>query len=317
MEKTNLLTLVVTLTVGIILAGSLLMPVLADATTTEKTLTNTGYYRMSETDQETVITWTPSTDPFTFVINGEPYTTTGLDSVSGGFGASYSIAFADDCILRFFYESPSSQNLQYWASGYRGGVSTATLSGGYTATFTLNSSGVSFTTDKPDATISSYTHSGKYFVIDPEGDFIMKNRNTAAYLHSTDSIYYGGGISGLAEGVISSLYLEGNIEEFDVTPMSTSCTVSNEAIIATAVNEYVDLYSLEKLTFTTTYTPLNGDPTDTDQTYSYFAVPYQVTAELSQHLDAGEIALMNALPVLVIIGLVLAGVGAIFVRNRD
>ena len=60
--RTNVLTLIITLVVGIILTGALLGPVISDATETETTFTNEGgFFPMSEilaTDSEShVLTW--------------------------------------------------------------------------------------------------------------------------------------------------------------------------------------------------------------------------------------------------------------------
>ena len=144
----------------------------------------------------------------------------------------------------------------------------------------------------------------------------MKDRNKPAYLHGSDSVYYGAGLSSLSGSVLSSLYLEGNIDEFEVTPMSSLCTVSNEEIVSNSVSGYLDLYSLDKLKFTTTYSPIDGDPTDVNQTYSYFAVPYEVTAEKSQHLDSGTIAIINAIPIIIIVAMITMAVGFFLVKRE-
>ena len=308
--KTNLLTLVVTLTVGIILAGSLLMPVLTDATTTEKTFVNDGYYRLSETDGETVIIWDTANTPYTITVNGVDFdlSTMGLTA-----NMSYTIAFADDFLLRYFPLGASS-NMQIWGSSYSGlGVGQSV---GVVATFTITSSGITLEKSDGSATQTA-SHAGKYFAINKDGDYIMKKSDKTAYVLEDSSIFYAGGISTVgAGGNITSIYFEGSTEEIDYTVMRSGVSVSNSNVIYTDVSDYIGLVNLEKVTFTTTY-ETGGETYTNDQTYTYFLVPYEVTAELSQHLTPAEIALLNALPFLVIIGLVLAGVGAIFLRNRD
>ena len=56
MESKNLLTLAITLTVGIILAGAMLMPIINEMTVTTDTFTNEGYFYMDEIDADSTRT---------------------------------------------------------------------------------------------------------------------------------------------------------------------------------------------------------------------------------------------------------------------
>ena len=53
METKGIITVAVTVTVAVIVLAGILMPVLTDATKTEETFTNKGYYRMSHYDSTT------------------------------------------------------------------------------------------------------------------------------------------------------------------------------------------------------------------------------------------------------------------------
>ena len=52
-------------------------------------------------------------------------------------------------------------------------------------------------------------------------------------------------------------------------------------------------------------------------TYSYFIVPASVTSELTNHLSNGEIAILNALPILIIVALVVMAAGALYLKRDD
>lgn len=308
MEERNMDMKIVGITVAIlvsitVLAG-VLMPVLDDATTTEVTLTNTGYARMSETEEETVITWTPSVDRTIINVNGEDFSLSGFPKT---FNTSYSIAFADDFILRVYMDGAGPQNIQIWQSGYRNGASSSST---YTSTFTISSSTLSFNSGAPDAVTSTYTHTGGYFCVDPDGDYIMKPKDSTAYLLGDSSVIYAGGISGYADNALGGLYFEGTVGDYTFTPMLTGVTIDNIQTDYTEVSEYVGVISLSKITFDTTY-----NSNVVHQTYSYFLVPYEITAELSQHLTGNQIELLDVIPVLVIVAILL-GVIALVIRSR-
>ena len=307
MEKTNLLTLVVTLTVGIILAGSLLMPILDDTTTTQKTLTNSGYFRMSDVSDATedyVITW-DYTEPTKLGINDETFT---FDDASLPALSSRSIVFSDSFLARLYNNGGGTYSLQIWITSYDTGVSTTALT---SATITISSESMIWVTSSD--TTKTYSYTGYIYAIDPNGDMIMKSATDSAYVLS-DSPIVGAGVSFVGGSANYVFHVDGTYDNMDVTCGSNTITIDDIETHYTQDSTYVDVYKFNSITFQTTY---SGDGSIKDQTYNYVAVPYQVTAELSQHLNAGEIALLNALPILVIIGLVMAGVGAIFIRNRD
>ena len=310
MEKTNLLTLVVTLTVGIILAGSLLMPVLSDATQTEKTFTNDGYYRLTqiESDSNTVIEW-DYTNPNVLTVNGAEVT---INSDSAEYVYPYAIVTTDGWALRLAV-SYSSIGLDLYTSQYNNVVWYVTTTEAVNATITLSNGTASFAKGENPAVSTSFT---KAFIPDNEGDYVLKFSDKDVYLNG-DSLIYSTGRSTLTLGESENLliHMDGNIDDgVTATVLNPSdYVVSNIVIHKTVDSSYIDLYKFSNVTF---------DITDTDSntataTYGQVIVPYKVTAELSQHFDPAEIALLNALPILIIVGLVMVGVGAIAVRNRD
>lgn len=294
----------ITAVVVVIVLAGVLMPVLDDATAKEDTFTNEGYTRMSETSDTIVITWTPSVDRNTIKINDVDYD---LLSFPKTWNTSYSIAFSDDFILRVYMDGAGADNIQIWQSGYRNGASKSST---YTATFTISDSAVTFNSGAPDATTSSYTHSGSSFVMDTDGDYIMKDKAKSAYILKDSSIVYAGGISAISSSVSSGMYFEGTLNNLEFYPMQT-LTVSNVQCDYTEDSDYIDLVSLNKITFDTTY----SDAT-VSQTYSYFLVPYEVSAERAVHFTDNENAIFAAIPIMVIVALLIAVVALVF-RGRD
>lgn len=289
--------LVIGLVVGVLLIGSLLVPTITDATATEETFTNTGYYRMASTTDEMVIRWTPSEDPFTINVNNVDIS---IESLKQYAYSSYSMAFSDDFIVRYYYETPTTQSIQLWNDNFRAGINTSST---YTAIITINSEGVSYTTTNPEQSTISLSHSGDYFIINPDGDYIMKYRDESAYLLKDTTIFYAGGLSPVAPSTYTSIYIEGTVDDYTVTPLITGATVSNLGASYSSIDGYVDLVAVDKLTFDTEY-----NAAERNQTYNYFLVPYQVTAELSDHLNAGEIAMIAVIPVLMIASLLIFAV---------
>ena len=317
MESKNLLTLAITLTVGIILAGSLLMPVISDATTTERTFTNNGYFRMSETlstDENTVITW-DSANAFVFNLNGNDIELP--PGATSGTVYPYTILASDAWALRAavlndtvnvdltLYGSGSDSTLLWFVNSWSNDTATITLSAG-TASFKAN--------DSTPVTVS-YTHA---FIPDENGNYILKKGTETAYLHGESLIYATGRTTATfgEDSVDLNINIEGNITDGEtVTVLApTGYTSDNIEVVNSQVTGYKDLYTFDKVTFEITET---DSSTTVDVVYSQVIVPYQITAELSQHLDPAEIAIMNALPVLIIVALVVMATGALYLKRDD
>ena len=310
MEKTNLLTLVVTLTVGIILAGSLLMPVLADATTTKRTFTNDGAFYVEVDPSDTyTIKYDKATESGIVYIND--------DVLDVDFSTGYTIFAIDNAILRL---QSNDYTLQYKGDGnYITGLIKVDLTisnGAVTGKYQIGANpGV-------DVTWPTTTYTTAFVASPTPQEYVMTEYNSDTKINNDDNIIAFGQtyLSTSEDPKWALINITGNIKDgvtVDVLDSTTGdaltgATVADLSVNATKADGYKTLYDLTSITFNVTY-----DGATTAVTYSAYVVPATVTAELSQHLDAGEIALLNALPVIVIIGLVLAGVGAIFMRNRD
>ena len=306
MEGSKLLTMIVTVTVGIIFVGALLGPVIDDVSATEKTFTNDGYYYMqkitADDPDEIVFTYEyigPTSADVVFTYNGETMDIT-------GFPSQFTIATdLESFTVRMGaneYIGLQSAGQDFAMGGHNTANSTLTISQGTVTFVTVSSSDVT--------TTKTVTYTELWVYTDTPTDYVMKKMDKAAYI-TNESEYFGAGITAMTTWN-TAISIDGDYEDFDATiifPPNLTTTVTNKAIVETEVSGYEDLYSLDKLTFT-----INDGTTTVDATYSYFIVPAKVTAELSQHLDSGEIALLAVLPLLAITTLLLLAV-RFFVRR--
>ena len=295
MDVKNFVGLLVFGVIGVIVLSAF-VPIISETTSATKTFVNDGYYRLSETDGETVIVWDTGNTPNTITVNDVDYDLSAMGLTAN---MSYTIAFADDFLLRYF-PLGSASNMQVWGSSYSGvGVGQST---GVVATFTITSSGITLEKSDGSATQTA-SHTGKYFAINKAGDYIMKKSDKTAFVLEDSSIFYAGGISTVgAGGNITSIYFEGSTEEIDYTVMRSGVTVSNSNVVYTDVSDYIGLVNLDRVTFTTTY-ETGGETYTNNQTYSYFLVPYEVTAEKSVHPDDALSSVIDLLPLIAGIGL--------------
>ena len=315
MEKMNALTLIITLVVGVILAGALLGPVISDATKTTETFTNEGYFYMQKISAEdtTVHTLTYETDGtdagIVFALDGVEIDTSTWPA------NNQSVTLATD---------GASWVMRAAVNEYVGlqGIGSTLNFGGHdvrTATVTFDSGVVTVArtvynpdtgqTDAGRTITGSYTDLWIYSATPTE--HVMKKADATAYLLD-DSEYLAMGVTKVSEWN-TVIKVTGGASDFDATivyPPNVTTTVTNEHIDSSEVNGYNSLNALDKLTFTI------SDGTNTvNATYSYFIVPAEVTSELTNHLTPGQISLMGAIPVMVIVALLMVAVRLISTKD--
>lgn len=305
MESKNLLTLAITLTVGIILAGSLLMPVISDATETEKTFVNEGVfnYGLFTPDDEYTIEFTQATG--TLIVNDEEVTP--IPGVSVTEGKNYSVVASDNFLLRFG-SGAGAFFLQIIGTDADDNSIAIVLNTG-TCTGTINDGNFEVTYG---TTTKTFEFTEIYGIVKDPSVAIMKAAANEVYIKGDSEIYASG---------VTNVSAWNNLFHFEGTykdgitissPNLPDATYDNIEWNIEAVPGYVDLYKLTSIEFDITY-----DETTVHATYSYFGVPSSVTAELSQHLDSGSIAILKALPVLIIVALVVMAAGALYLKRDD
>lgn len=307
MESKNLVSMVLAVTVSLICIASVMMPVLSDATTTEKTFTNDGYFRMSEyDDSDYKVVW-DHTAPSQVTINDtEVVSFEGMDSYQ-----AVTYVATDEFAIRFLND-PSNPRVQIYGTS-TWGFTSASVSSATDITMTVSEGSTTIsTTADPVVSITSTTPSVMY-VVDAAGDFVMKDKNSSAYVLNDSNIV----LCGITQGtnLEAGVYAAGDVIDgltyqlFRPSSQSETAVFSDEVITSSAVSGYIGLQQLDKINFALTLSNQSLSPE-----YTYFIVPYQVTAELSDHLNAGEISLIMVIPLIVIVSLLAIVVRAI---NRD
>ncbi len=304
MEKMNALTLIITLVVGVILTGALLGPVISDATKTEETFKNEGYYTMTYSEADALTFSWDCTAPNVATINGNE-----VPLITPPQYTPVNVVCGDDWFLRW-----TGDTMQFYsvAGGNNPALSASVAS---ETSLTLVASSGSATIQNTAATPVSQTVDYTFmYVVDPNGSLVMKDSAKSVYLLGDSEIYAIGRTS--TTGLLLKIKITGNINDgFNAEVLGTpSSTVTLGDVEATMqkMDEYVNLYSLQDLKI-----PVGYDDSEYTATYSYFIAPASVTAELSNHLTPGQISLMGAIPVMVIVALLMAAVGAIALRRAD
>ena len=293
MDVKTIPAVIVGVMVALAIVGAVL-PAFADTTQAYDTFTNDGYYRMAElTDGSHTITWNYD-KPTTFIIDDIEVM---LNPDLFPDGASKSVILSDSFLIRLFGHS-TYYTVELWDKGYVDSVSSANND---TLTITVNSGSIDWVKNTETAVNRSF--SDYIIVVNNAGNQIMKGATDSAYM-LPDSKLYAGGISTFKTKVFGGIYINGTVESVTISAPLTGVTVNDDIVINTTdVNNYVDLVKLDKITFSTIY-----DGETVNQTYSYFVVPYEVTAERAVHTTGALTILLNVIPLMVVAGLLLGGV---------
>lgn len=303
--------MIVSVMVAVIIALSVLVPVIQDSSASEDTFTNTGYIRMHEIDDtdEVTIIW-DSTKPNSFNVDGVDVPISLPDN------NRISVAFGDDWIIRSRQIGGNMDYLVRYGSG-GGGID-------LTDNFTLAFANGTLTITKSDNTTVTNTYT-KAYIPSIDGEYIIKYANQSAYILK-DTVIIGQGITTINNpvslGTAYGLNVIADVENgstFTAWRMPTAYTYEfkDTTMNYTPVNGYKDLYSFNSCTTVMTVTSTT-DPTstgDNNVSYSYVLVPYEVTAERTTHVSSIEASLLGIIPLLVVIGIVIGAVW--FIRQKN
>lgn len=293
--------LMVGLTVGVLMVSGFLWPVVSDATSTETKFVNEGYLRYtsieSDSAEEITVFW-DHTDPKNIVVGENTLNLSTMNNWT-------SIVFGDDWAIRYVTSADAvGTTIQYIGptnSAYMGASDTDTVD----LTITLSAGTMSISNGTTTQT-AAYTTA---YYPDPNGTMTMKRSNESVYMLKDSSIIEANGTTNVA-GVGVGVHFKGTIEDgydFTLYRNTNSTEVSNVVSNYEAVSGYENLVSLASITFDMTPAGENA----TQATYSYFLVPYEVTAEKSWHLDTMQIAMIGVIGTLGAIVLIAAAAGSI------
>lgn len=301
METKNMVGTIVTLAVVVVCVAAIMMPVLNDATTTEKTFTNEGVYYYG-------IFGTTDTYTFEFDASDGSITVndTEIDTLSGvTSGTTYSLLATDDTILRYGY---NSSNQEYYLQTV--GATNASTADTIVATISEGALSVTYTTDGTD-TVKTISFTELYAIVPTEDAAVLKQSSSEVYIKG-DSELFASGLTTVTAWT-NMFHFEGTYDDgITISSGNTAATFDNIEWNIEEVDGYEDLYKLTSIEFDITISD-----TTKHATYSYFAVPTEVTAEKTVHFSDGENTLLNAIPVLVIVALVIGAVGIAITSRRD
>lgn len=304
MEPKKMIELTVGIVVGLVVFSAILMPVMNNATATEHTFTNEGYARYasieSTSDEVITVIW-DHTKPLIINVNGEDvdYTVN---------ASSTSIVFGDNWSVRL-NDAGTSAGMQYIGNSNQDYLLTSTANE-MDMTITL-SAGTATLTDGTTTKTNSYNTA---FYPNKDGTMVMKKSDESAHLLKDSSIIAANGMTNV-HGSAIGIRFDGTIQdgyEFNLYRNVASASVSNVESHYVEDVRYLDLVELSNITFNLDV----EDETTTPATYSYFLIPYQVTAELAVHADQDTIEMLKVIPILIIAGLIV-GIAATVVSRRE
>lgn len=300
--------MIVALVIGLILTFTAVMPLVSDYSDA-KTFTNEGYFRMTEIKEDTNVTieW-DHTKPTSFFINDAEY------PINVEVSRLVSIVGTDGMLIRYVASTDGSANrVQAYSSA---GFVQAAVTSGTDMLIELTNDSISVTVGETTKTV---TITEGYY-IDPNGSWSMKKASETAYIQKTDSVMIFAGITPFGSPIGDvGVYGMGTIDDgmsLSYVPTSSSAlTVSfgDVTFDYTDVSGYIDLVLLSQCTFDIT---VAGTPDTTGTaTYSYFIVPYKVTADPDNPTAYKN--LVSVLPLFALILLVAGAASLVYFKNKD
>lgn len=302
METKKIVMGVISVAVAIIVLMSMI-PIFTDAGASEDTFSNVGYYDMVYSEAEELTFEWDHTNPYQVTIDGEIVTLPQSDFTAK------TILCGDSWVLRYAYEGTLKTFVQFYGSIGSQVVASVSAETDMTVTCSNGSVSVANTAATPDTFSTTYTH---LYVVSDDGNLVMKDANTPAYLNG-DSEIVAVGLSKVGTTPSCGISITGTIDDGFTWEVfrGSGITFTDEAADYSEVSGYLDLYSLSK--FTATATNSTGS---SNLTYSYFIVPAEVTAERSAHASPVESTLIGLIPLLMMVGIMLTAVGLFIAKYR-
>ena len=301
MESKNLLTLIITLVVGIILAGSLLMPVINSYSDDTKTIENEGSFFATPDGENHTITFTDQNYATVDGVNVEY-----PEGFGTGIQKNATVMVGNDWMLRL-----ENGYARLIAAGPNNLYSQEDLgTDGLTAT--ISGTTVSITIEDKEKTLTDL----QYYLA-PEGDWVLCYN---PYIKADTPLF--GGIRGQGTNSDGQRYdcfevISGNVTNgFDeetcraalfTTPVSFPTVDATYDISTETVA--TDLLKLNTITQNVTF----SDNSTATVVISYLIAPATIT--YTSPADINMDALLSAIPIMVIVALLILAVRAIAYRD--
>ena len=300
MESKKLLTLIITLVVGIILAGSLLMPVLSSYSDDTKTIENEGSFFATPDGENHTITFTDQNYATVDGVNVEY-----PEGFGTGIQKNATVMVGNDWMLRL-----ENGYARLIAAGPNNVFSQENLADGLTAT--ISGTTASITIEDKEKTLTDL----QYYLA-PEGDWVLCYN---PYIKADTPLF--GGIRGQGTNSDGQRYdcfevISGNVTNgFDeetcrgaiFTTPTSFVTVDATYDISTETVA-TDLLKLNTITQNVTF----SDNSTATVVISYLLAPATIT--YTNPDDLNQDALLSAIPIMVIVALLILAVRAIAYRD--
>ena len=295
--------LVVALVIGIVLVTSAVVPLASDYSEA-KTFTNEGYFKMTKyaADADLNLYWSYETKNI--------ITVNDVDYDFSNVGQGVTVAFAENFGLRIFWNLAGCQLM----------ISTGTMAADVAESEEINVTITEGTltavliTAGTEAATQTVDISTPIYCVSSTGDYVMKKADVPAYMLA-DTEFIGLGITSITGAGAKTILIKGTIEDGAtasiITTSGTAATLSDPVISDTEVTGYVDLYKLDKITFK----GIVPGSADTNITYNYFVVPYEVSADPDNPVAYKN--LVKVVPLMAFIMLVVAAAGMVYFKNKD
>lgn len=291
MDPKRIVALVVGASVMVLMFSAILVPIIGDATdhtTTLKNVTNTTD-RVYEIGNDVPVTFTYADGVYS--INGVSYTP---------FNANYSTITSDGMVLRI---SGGAYTL------FADGASAAMASFNLTAN-NGSITGTYYTTTEPDTEKTAdwaYTY---LFYQDSNGKYVMTgapNAPATVYLLGDTEVYCTGYNTSLGGGTTRWFEFKGSINDGFTFSYGTT-TLTDVTVNAVELDGYEEtVYAVTNFQI-----PINDELT---VTISRYVAPAEI--EVTATSDPAVDALLSAIPIIAMIGIVLAVVGVAIVGRND
>lgn len=294
--NTKLIPIIMTVVVGIILAGSLLVPLLSGYSATTKTFENDGV-PFAEVDEET----------HTIVMDSTGMTTDG-EKVEGFeflYGNSVSILYCEGNVVRWSTNGEVQVIGNTNQSGQRrvvGDTDTDTI------TLTIANGIATFVNGEVTTILSSNV------LAYPTADESAKYRQGTQHYYTDDTnLIIAGGFTNHPDGGQVALVMTGTVEELTadfVWYYSVPATVAD--IDVQTSNVTTNLHQVDKILVTMDITA-TGD--DYELTYTQFLSEAKGTYDNPDYIGSAGAALFGAIPIMIIVALLVVVVGVVAKRN--
>lgn len=301
MEIGKLPMAIVGITIAVIVCAVILIPVVQDATATNDTFVNKGYFYVDSIEDGD--SWNYHFEDGVLTINGVQAPTPSDNTYPDGL----TIFFTEHITARFNTSGKIviKGQTNSTCEGIDLTISNGTITGTYTHGGTVTNANnwqytkfVGMSTSVEDRVMSQ-----------PVPQYLHKDSliDTTGFTYSSKlSSYYVVSVTGsIDDGITINMFSQG-----DGSPILQT-TVSNIQMDYTQSNTHDDLYILNKITF-----DLTKDGVTDTATYTIYTVPASVTADRLVQIDSTTAQLINVIPLLVIIGIVMLAVGAMIYYRR-